>query len=75
MGGKLMKQMLKITCCNTELRLLEQTQMGSKSINCPGTKQSERGEWDQGPVTSYSVIKKRKPGKNHVEQLWQNANF
>lgn len=41
-----MKQMLKITCCNTELRLLEQTQMGSKSINCPGTKQSERGEWD-----------------------------
>ena len=43
MGGKLMKQMLKITCCNTELRLREQTRMGSKSINWPGTKYSERG--------------------------------
>ena len=43
MGGKLMKQMLKITCCNTELRVLEQTRMGSKSINWPGIKYSERG--------------------------------
>lgn len=42
MGGKLMKQMLKIACCNTELRLLEQTRMGSKSIT--GQEQNNQRE-------------------------------